>query len=178
MSASLGDEDHFDLLPFVGVMLSLLGALLLITMSIASINIGAAASEVWLPQPNPSRHKLTAVLIEWDGKYATWQSKRGDRKLKENFLDDFQASDGTWLRMSPRGVTPINAPEPNALDPLIQYLESNRQSHYALFAVRPSGFETFRRMSSRFKHHNIQIGYEPVDQDKRVRLEAGKDNNK
>ena len=56
------------------------------------------------------------------------------------------------------------------MDPLIDYLESRRASHYALFAVRPGGFGNFRRFASRFENRKIEIGSEPIDQGKPVRL--------
>jgi len=162
--------DHFDLLPFIAIMMCLLGTLLLVTMSMAAINIGAGAGEGWVPAPDPSPGAKTPVLIEWDGKYAIWHSEKGPQKLEEDFIE-FTKFGGGWVRFDQNGrATRVTGPQPSALDPLIDYLEPRRQTHYALFAVRPSGFSTFRRFASRFEDRNIETGSEPIDQGKPVRL--------
>lgn len=163
------EQDHFDLLPFIGIMMCLLGALLLVTMSAAAINVGIGAGEGWIPQPTIDEQK-TPVLIEWDGHYATWHSETGLKTLEENFIE-YAKKDGQWIRWDEKGSgRRVDGPQPNPLDPLVTFLESRRQTHYALFAVRPSGFKTFLRFASRFEDRDIQIGSEPVDQAKPVRL--------
>jgi len=170
------EQDHFDLLPFIGIMMCLLGALLLITMSMASINVGAGASEGWVPQPDPDAK--IPVLIEWDGTYATWHSESGLQRIEENF-EEYAKFDGKWVRFDPEGrAYRVVGPQPNPLDPLVNFLESRRQSHYALFAVRPTGFKNFRRFASRFEDRKIDIGFEPIEKDKPVRLIPPKDKKK
>jgi len=149
-------------------MMCLLGTLLLVTMSMAAINIGAGAGEGWVPAPDSGAK--TPVLIEWDGKYAVWHSENGLEKIEEDFIEYVPVGKG-WIRYSPEGhATRVDGPEPNALDSLVGYLERRQRTHYALFAVRPSGFATFRRFASRFEDRHIEIGSEPIDQGKPVRL--------
>jgi len=163
--ARSAEQDHFDLLPFIGIMMCLLGTLLLVTMSMAAINIGAGAGEGWVPQPAPGEQKIP-VLIEWDGKYATWHSEQGLRKIEENFIE-YAKFDGQWIRFNSDGKgEKVTGPQPNPLDPLVDYLKT----HYALFAVRPAGFRNFPRFASRFEDRKIEIGSEPIDQGKHVRL--------
>lgn len=171
-----GEQDHFDLLPFIAIMMCLLGTLLLITMSMATISIGAGAGEGWIPQPDPGAK--VPVLIEWDGQYAIWHSEVGPKKITENFVE-FAKFNGNWIRYDPDGKGhKVDGPEPNDLDPLVDYLESRRESHYALFAVRPTGFKNFRRFASRFEDHKIDIGFEPIDQSRPVRLMPKEGTNK
>jgi hypothetical protein len=149
-------------------MMCLLGTLLLVTMSMAAINVGAGASEGWAPQPGPG--SKTPVLVEWDGRYATWHSETGLRRMEENFVEYVPFGRG-WLRYDPQGhAARVPEPKPNELDPLIEYLEARRTTHYALFAVRASGFATFRRFVSRFENRNLDTGSEPIEQGKSVRL--------
>jgi biopolymer transport protein ExbD len=162
------EQDHFDLLPFVGIMMCLLGTLLLVTMSVAVINIGAGAGEGWVPQLD--KDSKIPVLVEWDGKYAVWHAGNDIRTIEENFIE-YTPVNGTWVRYDPDGRGhPVNGPQPNPLDPLVNYLQSHESTHYALFAVRPSGFKNFRRFASRFEDRQIEIGSEPLDQGKSVRL--------
>ncbi len=133
------EQDHFDLLPFIAIMMCLLGTLLLITMSMAAINVGAGASEGWVPEAD-SGLKIP-VLVEWDGVHAIWHSDNGYQQL-----------------------------DANSIAPLVEYLDTHRDSHYALFAVRPSGFANFRRFSAKFENRRLEIGFEPIEQGKAVRL--------
>ena len=136
------EQDHFDLLPFIAIMMCLLGTLLLVTMSMAAINVGAGAGEGWVFSPDAD--SKTPVLIEWDGNLATWHAETGLQQL-----------------------------HPNALAGLMAWLETHRNTHYALFAVRPSGFGNFRKFAAKFESRNFQIGFEPIEQGKPVRIVAG-----
>ncbi len=120
-------------------MMCLLGTLLLVTMSMAAINVGAGSGEGWVPEA--SADAKIPVLIEWDGVHAIWHSDNGYRDLN-----------------------------PLALAPLMEYLETHRKTHYALFAVRPSGFGTFRKFAAKFENRYLEVGFEPIEQGKPVRL--------
>lgn len=162
------EQDHFDLLPFIAIMMCLLGTLLLITMCMAAINIGAGAGEGWILAPDAGAK--TPVLIEWDGEYAVWHSETGVRQIQEDFIEFADFGSG-WIRYSPNGTAiRVSGPEASALDPLVGYLEARRKTHYALFAVRPSGFSNFRRFVSRFEDRKLDVGFEPIEQGKPVRL--------
>jgi hypothetical protein len=164
------DQDHFGLLPFIAIMMCLLGTLLLVTMSMTAINVGAGAGEGWIPQPAAAGGK-TPVLVEWDGRYATWHAEKGLQRIKDDLVEYFRGDDGRWVRLDATGGGEFVAgPAPQPLDPLIDYLESRRDTHYALLAVRPSGFGSFYRFQMRFAHHKIPTGAEPVDQARPVRL--------
>ena len=56
------------------------------------------------------------------------------------------------------------------LEELLEKLDSLRDTRYALFAVRPSGFDTFMRLRFVFDRRELPLGYEPVPQAKAVRL--------
>lgn len=151
--SSSGEQDHFDLLPFIAIMMCLLGTLLLVTMSLAAINVGAGAGEGWVPQSAPGAK--APVLIEWDGRYAAWHNETGIEKLEVDFL-----------RVAPHGLRSGTG----ALDPLLNYLEAHGKDHYALFAVRPDGFANFRQLAALFETRQIEIGSEPLEAGKPVKL--------
>ncbi len=162
------EQDHFDLLPFIAIMMCLLGTLLLVTMSMAAINVGAGAGEGWVPAQDAGAK--TPVLIEWDGRYALWHSDRGTQSIEEDFTQYVNTASG-WIRILPIGTAmKVSGPRPSPFDPLIDYLDAHRKTHYALIAVRPSGFHNFRRFASRFENRQIDLGSEPVDQGKPVHL--------
>lgn len=147
-----GQEDHFNLLPFIAILLCVLGTELLVTMSMATISLGVGAGEGWVPSKDPTKSTKAPILIEWDGKVATVQRKSGDEKIPVTFVED--------------------GPPP-ALKGLLDELYARRESDYALFAVRPSGFENYFRLAAVFRKRGIDVGDEPVEQGKRVRLTAG-----
>ncbi len=144
-----GQEDHFDLLPFIAILLCVLGTELLVTMSMATISLGVGAGEGWIPTKDPAHATKTPTLIEWDGKVATVQRKGGEEKIPVAVEDD--------------------TPSP-ALQQLLDELAAKRETDYALFAVRPSGFENYFRLAAKFRKRNIRVGDEPVEQGKKVKL--------
>jgi biopolymer transport protein ExbD len=140
-------KDHFDLLPFIAILMCVLGSLLLVTISIAALSIGPGVGEGWVPTRDPNKQTKIPVLIEWDGKTATihqdgkkvqaqWVAANTDKTLW-NFIDELAAKSGT---------------------------------HYALFAVRPSGFDNFQTFADLFRNRKIDVGYEPIKQEKPVKL--------
>ena len=169
------EQDHFDLLPFISIMLCLLGTLLLVTMSMASISLGAGAGEGWIPAPGRANANKTPVLIEWDGATAVWHKGQSRIRFHPHPPDLVQIG-GVWLKITRSAdgknpsIEPASAPPPGQLDALLDELAAKRATHYALFAVRPSGFDTFGRFSAQFRERKIEIGYEPIDQMKPVRL--------
>jgi hypothetical protein len=45
-----------------------------------------------------------------------------------------------------------------------------KATHYALLAVRPSGFDNFNVFANEFRNNDITVGSEPIAQHKPVRL--------
>lgn len=144
-----GEEDHFNLLPFIAILLCVLGTELLVTMSMATVSLGVGAGEGWVPSKDPAKPTKNPLLIEWDGAIATVQWKTGDEKIPVNVTDKA-----------------VPAPLKNVMD----VLAAKRATDYALFAVRPSGFESYFRLAAMFRQRGIVVGDEPVEQGKRVRL--------
>ncbi|MGH9769906.1 MAG: hypothetical protein ACREAB_20980 [Blastocatellia bacterium] len=158
--------DHFDLLPFIAILMCVLGCLLLVTLSVAALSLGAGAGEGWIPVPDRERAVKTPVLIEWDGKVATIhrQGRKIQAKWEMSELSRIRIG-GEWYTLS--GLDEKLDPE---LKKLLDELESRRATHYALFAVRPSGFDNFERFANQFRSRQIDVGYEPIKQQKPVRL--------
>jgi hypothetical protein len=59
------EQDHFDLLPFIGIMMCLLGALLLVTMCMGAINIGAGAGDRPCSRARPGGQDSSAHRVGW-----------------------------------------------------------------------------------------------------------------
>jgi len=153
--------DHFDLLPYIAILMCTLGTLLLLTLSMTAINLGPGAGIGIVPTFDPDKPSKMPVLIEWDGAHATVhrgserQSIRvGERRLRiEN--GELKLDDDT---------------ETEKLKAVLDDLVARTNTHYALFAVRPSGFSNFIALRARFDAVDIPIGYEPFEQGRPVQL--------
>jgi len=158
------NSDHFDLLPFIAILMCLLGALLLITMGMTAINLGPGANEGWTVISDSLANK-TPVLIEWDGDNAIIHQADSVKNAK------WTAS--TQKIFNKKGKL-IQISDSLSLDPVlwtaIQDLQHNRNSKFVLFAVRPSGFHNFTLFAEEFRNRDIEIAKEPIEQNKKVRI--------
>jgi hypothetical protein len=168
-----GGEDHFDLLPFITILMCVLGTLLLVTMSLAAVSVGPGVGEGWLPALDRKALAKTPVLLEWDGKIliAHWP----EAKARAEFMQRLELGGKTYRlgEADAKGnsaLIEIKDDTGAAWDGIVKRLEQERATHYALFAVRPSGFATFDAMANEFRRRKIDVGYEPIDQVKSVRL--------
>jgi hypothetical protein len=137
------------MLPFIGLLMCVLGVLLFVTLSVAALAIGPNVKEGWLPLDAQDRKKIP-ILLEWDGKSGVIH-RENQSKLVQTFLD----SDDK------------NTPE---LSSFLGEMTAKRNTHYVLFALRPSGFKNFQTVADQFRAKRVDVGYEPIPQDKNVRL--------
>lgn len=164
MRARQGEDfsrDHFDLLPFINILMCTLGCLLLVTLSIAALSLGPSAGEGWIASQRDSTPatRKQPVLIEWDGTAVSAHLPAGRIQAK-------------WTPPLDVGMFLIQREQTSEFTRLLDALASKTASQYALFAVRPSGFDSFVRLADAFRERNIQVGYEPIAQDRPVRLLA------
>lgn len=137
------------MLPFIGLLMCVLGVLLFVTLSVAALAIGPNVTEGWLPIADEKRQKLP-VLIEWDGSKAVVHTDKQPLSVQA-----FSGSEST--------------PTPE-LSKFVIEMTAKRNTHYVLFAVRPSGFKNFQPLADTFRTKRVDVGYEPIPQDKAVRL--------
>lgn len=141
--------EHFDLLPFIGLLMCVLGVLLFVTLSVAALALGPNAKEGWLPLEADNKKKIP-ILVEWDGKSAIVHMGKQ--------LDSIQAFSDSAAKSTPE------------LSSFVGEMTAKRKTHYVLFAVRPSGFKDFQLLADEFREKKVDVGYEPIPQDKHVRL--------
>lgn len=157
-------REHFDMLPFIAILMCTLGSLLYVTLIVASLCIGPGAGEGWIPVYGKDQPRKIPVLIEWDGQAATVH--RDDRKecLPWAGLRKIQLLDGSeaFVREEVDDASPLGQ--------FLVDLDKRKATHYALFAIRPSGFKTFNLFADEFRNRKIDVGYEPIEEDRPVRL--------
>lgn len=162
-------SDHFDLLPFIAILMCVLGCLLLVTVSMSAISMGVGAGEAWIPAAKESDTRIAKakkpILVEWDGKSATFHLEEGRKKVAwqhpkgEGVMDNLRHLLSSDTQRGSEGLQSI-----------IEVLRARKDTHYVLIAVRPSGFSDFNRFAAEFRNRGITIGYEPIDQARAVRL--------
>jgi hypothetical protein len=195
------DKDHFDLLPFIAILMCTLGCLLFVTLSVAALSIGPGRGEGWVPDKAEGTQK-TPVLVEWDGTVAVlhreghrikvrWHSSGPDVPPPPPPGAAPGAPEGPpgapapptppgppGMPGAPAGAAPDAAlSDPSSqmtFDQMLDWFATNKATQYALFAVRPSGFESFRDFSDEFRNRQIDVGYEPIDQKRTVTLMTGR----
>lgn len=117
------EKEHFDLLPFISIMMCTLGCLLLIALSMASLSLGSAGEE-WSTATKQSDKR--PVLLVWDG----------------TILKADLGKDRICVAWQPANVLPPCPPgyRSGTRAEIFEYFLQRQQDRYALVAVRPSGF--------------------------------------
>ena len=126
-----------------------LGVLLFVTLSVAALAIGPNVKEGWLPLQAEDSKKIPN-LLEWDGTNAVIHRGKQTSSM-------VVYANG---RLSPTSEFSLFVGE----------MVKKRKSEYVLFAVRPTGFGNFQSIADEFRNRKVDIGYEPIAQDKAVRL--------
>lgn len=161
-------KDHFDLLPFIAILMCVLGCLLLVTMSIAALSIGPELGEGWIPGENDRASSKIPILIEWDGKTVIVHRDGIKRELA------WAPRRALYMRLDAPDAEPPGGGERAGaratFEAFIEEMVQRKETHYALIAVRPSGFDNFAVFASEFRRKDITLGFEPIDQNKPVRL--------
>lgn len=60
----------------------------------------------------------------------------------------------------------------SSLSQLLAELRQNRDKEYLIVAVRPDGIEVFKQVRRLVEEQRIDIGYEPIDQGWKLKIEA------
>ncbi|MCM8595569.1 hypothetical protein [Accumulibacter sp.] len=160
-AAASSGQDQFDLLPYVSILMCVLGTLLLVTLGFAALSLGPGAGEGWIVSPAEGVRAKTPLLVEWDGQFATFHGQGGPTRVA--WLEETAAGVSREVPLSKRTRT-------TDFSRLIAELEGRRSTDYALFAVRPSGFQSFDRFADDFRGKGINVGYEPIAQTRPVKL--------
>lgn len=160
--------DHFDMLPFIAILMCTLGTLLLVTLSMAAVNLGPGAGEEWIPSPDSSRKTKIPVLFQWDGKVLSVQREKKTIRIEIPLELYIQARSGSEEEKAFKEQ--MDSGFSRLASEVLDDLELHRETHYALFAIRPSGFSSFGNFRSHFQDRKISLGKEPIDQGKPVKL--------
>lgn len=152
-------SDHFDLLPFIAILMCTLGCLLFVTLSVAAMSLGPERGEGWIPVYGDTGFKKTPVLLEWDGDSVVIHQVDGKTVTAAFDIEAFDKSPDENI-----------APFAPHLQPFMTWLYHHKDTYYPLIAIRPSGFKTMRGLLHIFTYRNINVGYEPLGQKRAIKL--------
>ncbi|EAZ90996.1 hypothetical protein [Crocosphaera chwakensis] len=62
------------------------------------------------------------------------------------------------------------------LNQLIQEVQKNKDKQYLIVVLRPQGIDVFQQVRDIVEERGIDIGYEPIDQDWKLKIEEAKNN--
>jgi biopolymer transport protein ExbD len=159
-------SDQFDLLPFIGILMCVLGCLLLVTLSMAAVSVGVGAAEACVPTTDVSPTSKQAVLVEWDGSTAVIHRHLERVHIKWVLPQEISIDGSTYVMVQEsKNVSPEIVRE-------MEWFVSHKGTHYILIAARPSGFDTLMRFANQFSAKGVSIGYEPLEQCRPVQLRS------
>jgi len=149
-------SDHFDLLPFVAILMCTLGCLLFITLSVVSLTKPGTVIKI-----NRGKQKKQPVLIFWSERVTAIQNGSQEKIIRWD--------DATWHKMETESLPNAASPAiPLELQNTLAEIGRHSDTSFAFFAVRPSGFKSFETMRRLCKQLHLDIGFYPVDETGKV----------
>lgn len=150
-----GDVDHFDLFPFISILVCTLGFLLMVTLAVVAICLGPGARQIIIPEALPGQIKREPLMIEWDGSQVTIHPSGTKVSWAE-------ASKNEGVNDSPFGQ-------------LLLKVRQEKARYYIFVAVRPSGFGNLGQLVDLMHKQKLNFGYEPFEQGRPIGIqEEGK----
>lgn len=138
-----------ELFPFLAVLACMIGTLILVIIVVTTGVLG-------------EKRSITLVARDQSGRNITlkphYVEVRGDGVVIHPGMEFVAAGD-----VSGRDT---------ALRRLLRQVEERKAAEYVIVAVRPDGFELFGEVRDQVEGRGIQIGYEPVDADWKLRIRS------
>jgi hypothetical protein len=144
---SRGGGQQAELFPFLAVLACMIGTLILIIIAVTSGVLG-------------DKRSITLVARDDHGRNVT---------LRPHYVE--VRGDGVVIHPDMEFVAADQVDEGGtALRRLLRRVQERKATEYVIVAVRPDGFELFDEVRDQVEGRGIQIGYEPVDADWKLRI--------
>ena len=156
MSPLRTDSQAVTLFPMFNILVATLGVFVFMLITIVVISIGIGKAIVFVPAGAESKRvQKEPVYIEWTGDALILHPEQAtlviDRDLRQ--IRSWQAT----YRYLDRIMADT------ALAALMEEVKSPDTDRYLIIVVRPDGFRNFIELKGYFQHHEIDIGYEPIE---------------
>ncbi|MGI0482155.1 hypothetical protein ACN4EE_15390 [Geminocystis sp. CENA526] len=139
---------ELELFPFLSVLACTIGSLILLIIVVSSETLN----------DNP---EVTIIARNEGGENLKKQPRYIECK-----------EDGIVIYPSQEFVSMKDMEKPNSkLAKFIQEIKQNKDKEYVIVAVRPSGIEVFNKLRDLITQEEIDIGYEPIQEDWTLKFE-------
>lgn len=177
-------QNHLDLtpslFPILSVLVGLLGALIFVMATVTAFALGPGRTvRINLSAPAGADTSEEPIYLEFDGTSLVLHPSRdrvafdsSNTKLSEEEVRQVVKSRGDpwknyWKRVDVKFHEQfIHTP----VAPLLEKRDDGQQT-YVVVLVRPSGFESFLEIRNFLIRQGLDVGYEPIEQAYRVRVE-------
>ena len=140
---------ELELFPFLSVLACTIGSLILLIIVVTTQSLST----------NP---EVTIVA----------RSENGANQGKQPRYIECR-EDGVVIYPSQEFVATADLDKQNtALSKLIAEVKANQDQEYVIIAIRPQGIEVFQQVRNLIEQENIDIGYEPIEEDWILKIEA------
>ncbi|NEP14454.1 MAG: hypothetical protein F6K14_30520 [Symploca sp. SIO2C1] len=140
--------NNVELFPFLSVLVCTIGTLVLLII-VASSQILSSQSEV-------------AIIA---------RGEDGNNQSKNPHYIECR-EDGIIIHPSQEFVSNQDITQPGSgLTKLIVQVSSRKEQEYVIVAVRPNGFKVFEQVRTLLEQADIDIGFEPIDQDWKLKFQ-------
>jgi hypothetical protein len=145
------------------ILVSLLGVLLFVLITIVVLSLGAGKSVGIIAAPGPrDDHPREPVYLEWTGRELVLHPEKAAIDL------DRDISKITTWRDTYAYLDKALAGSP--LEPVLAELAREDSTRYLVVLVRPSGFASFTDLRAYIESKGLDLGYEPIDQAWSIKL--------
>lgn len=144
----------FDLFPFLGILICLLACLLLIVMTMVAFSVGPCITEIWVVEGTSEK---LPTMVEWNGEDVIIYPEKISVPANAAF----------------ENLDEENGENDSAFGRLLAEVKAAGDSRYIYFAVRPSGFYNFTDFFWMVKNYGVDVGYEPVEQNRPLGIREG-----
>jgi len=153
-----------SLFPMIDFLVCTLGILIFILTTITIISLGIGKSITIIPEVNFKSNTIhkTPTYFEWNG----YELILHPIKYKISFGINIQNIETYWKTYAYIDKKIKSTPFEAELNRIL----ANIKRRYIIVLIRPSGFNNFIKIRGYIESKGIDIGYEPIEQDVRLRV--------
>ena len=178
------NEQPVSLFPMFNILVCTLGCLILIVGTVTAFSLGPGRSVlIDVEGEIGGKHNKTPTYIEWNGKEIIIHPKK-DRvplyvkfsdgelqEVKDSYIAGRFSLEQATLEIRRRQHNKITGQiEKTPFEDLLQHIHREKDKEYFVIMVRPSGFDTLLTLRNFILENDIDVGYEPIDQNWNLRV--------
>ena len=164
------DDYKISLFPMFNILICILGSLIFILGAVTALSLGldksmtiaACTSGSSCGNSSISKHNKTPHYLEWDGVNLIAHPRQHTVAL----VNDIEEI-GDYLEV----YSYINeAIADTPIEEMLEFIADNSETDYVVVLFRPSGFSTESKIRGYIGSWNIDLGYEPIEQDWNIKI--------